>query len=146
MFHHFQYGSVVLILLIKFSLNCKIAWSTKPPVWSNFVLCLLCFEHPQLLYLAGFCYILLENLMTILFHLWTDKTKAAHYEQIFLGRKVSLARDIEGFVLLCDISLSFLKSLILGGLGHSSCLFSIRLSSNLWGWYLQILFNSFSSM
>ena len=40
-----------------------------------------------------------------------DKMKVGYDKQIFLEIKVHLARDIEQFVLLCDIALFLLKSL-----------------------------------
>lgn len=46
------------------------------------------------------------------FYLWMDKTKATHDAQTFLELKVYLARDIEKFVLLCNITLFLLKSSI----------------------------------
>ena len=70
-------------------------------------------------------------MVKILFHLWTDKLKPVHDEQIFLEIKVYLAGDIEGFVLFCGISLFLLKSLIyLFGIKTLLQLFSMRLSSN----------------
>ena len=72
----------------------------------------LCLQHPGLLPLAVYFDKLVVNLIATRFHLLMDKIKAAHDNQIFLGIKVYLARNIERFVLLYDITLFLLKSLI----------------------------------
>ena len=41
---------------------------------------------------------LVENLIIILFHMRTDKIRAAHFEQTFMSIKAYLAHDIEGHV------------------------------------------------
>ena len=120
------YGSFIVI---KFWLNCKKAYSTKSPYGSNFFF-FLCLQHPGLLPLAVCFDTLVVNLITTRFHLLTNKIKAAHDNQIFLGIKVYLARNIERFVLLYDITLFLLKSLILfffGG-GGVRTLFVVILS------------------
>ena len=78
-------------------------------IGSNFFLSL---EHPGLLSLAVYFDTLMENLITVLFHLWTNAIKAAHDEQKSLEIKVILAPDIKGFVLLSDIVLFLKESLI----------------------------------
>ena len=77
----------------------------------------LCLQHPGIVPLAVYFDTFVENLIRILFYLSINKIKAAHDEKFFLGIKVYLAHGIEGFVLLCDISLFLRKSLIqfLGG-------------------------------
>ena len=67
-------------------------------------LCLYLQQPGVLLLLAVYFDTLVKNLK--------DKIKAAHGKQIFLGIKGYLAHDMEGFVLLCDITLFLLKSLI----------------------------------
>ena len=97
-------------LLIKFSLNWEKAWSIKPSYGSNFILFL--FITP---WTPCCCSLLWYNggePDSNFFHLWTEKTKASHDEQIFLEIKVYLSHDIERSVLFFDSKLFFLKSSI----------------------------------
>ena len=111
------------------------------------VLFCLCLKHLGLLSLAVIFDILVESLKHYFCHLWTKKIKAAYDKQTFLKIKLCLAHNIEGFVLLCDITLFLLKSLFeFLGVKTLFIVISIKLSSdiNLSGWYLQVLFDFIS--
>ena len=89
-------------LLMGFSIN-------RPHHLVQTLFC-LCLQYPGLLALA-FCFnTMVNSLMPIPFHLWMDKIKAAHNEQIFLEVKFDLVRDIERIFLLTDRALCLLKS------------------------------------
>ena len=69
----------------------------------------LCLQNPGVLALAVCFDAMVENLITILVHIWADKIKATDDKQIFLEIKFYLSRDIKRFVLLDDIALFLLK-------------------------------------
>ena len=71
-----------------------------------------CLQHLGLLVVAVCFDTMVDNLIAIVFYLWMKKTKPSHDEQIFLGMKVFLAHDIEGFALLFKGALFLLKSSI----------------------------------
>ena len=94
-------------LLIKFSLLLKKIWWTRSTYGPNFLLIML--KTSWILWSFSFFFDrMVENLIAICFHLWTDKIKAANNQQIFLKIKVSLECDIDGFFLFREITLLLL--------------------------------------
>ena len=69
------------------------SWTT------SFYLCL--HEHYELLTFEMCFDNMVKNLMTIIFHLWINKIKPAHDEQIFQKIKVYLAPDMEDYQWYC---------------------------------------------
>ena len=102
----------------------------------------LCLQISGVLPLAVCFDAMVENLITILVHIWTDKIKATDDKQIFLEIKFYLSRDIKRFVLLDDIALFLLKPSIqfFGGKsshGHSySDYHQIHLDNTRWSYLI----------
>ena len=126
-------------------MKCKIYESTKSPYGSNFILFML-----TIFWTYFFCSLFwynFENLITIIFHLWTNKIKAAYDEQIFMEIKTLFGTWYQKINLTlqhCIVSPEIINLVFVGD--HCPWSFSIKFSSNLSGWYLQVLFDLFSNV
>ena len=89
--HHFLYVYNIMNNIILFMFTTS--WTT------SFYLCLQ--QHYELLTFEMCFDNMVKNLMTIIFHLWINKIKPAHDEQIFQKIKVYLAPDMEDYQWYC---------------------------------------------
>ena len=89
--HHFIYVYNIMNNIILFMFTTS--WTT------SFCLCL---QHYELLTFEMCFDNMVKNLMTIIFHLWINKIKPAHDEQIFQKIKVCLAPDMEDYQWYCN--------------------------------------------
>ena len=83
------------LLFIKFSLDCKKAWSLKSPSGSNFIF--LCLEDRAVLPLAVVLKHLCKTWKRLLFIFERIKEKQHMVSKMFMEEKVYLVNDIKGF-------------------------------------------------